>query len=125
MSTLLTQICTNAFASSLTIQTQLITAATIDLTSDTVTLPLYQGKLQDGRSLWYVLIDASDETVAKSLGLVYAPALANAATVASTRTATNSIDGSWILTFSHRRVPAYCFKNVSNFSCTFVGVKSR
>jgi hypothetical protein len=102
LSAALMQVSLIASASVQTVQTQLLTSGTIDLSSDTVTLPLYHGKLYDGRGLWYVLIDSSDETVAKTLGLVYAPALKNALTAPSTRSATQGSNGEWI--FDHGTV---------------------
>ena len=81
---------------------QLLMSGKIDLTADTITVPLHQGRLKDGRSVWYVLIDASDEAESKSQGLVYAPALASAATDPATRTVTFDVNDGWI--FDHGTV---------------------
>lgn len=101
-SLILMMVCSNAFANPTSIATQLLTSGQIDLAADTVTVPLHHGKLKDGRGLWYVLIDASDEATAKQLGLVYAPALAEATNGIGTRAATLGADGEWV--FDHGSV---------------------
>ena len=53
-------------------------AIQVDLSKETVRLPLYKGKA-DGQTVWYVLLDASDAGVAHDLGVNYAPKLANLA----------------------------------------------
>ena len=52
-------------------------AIQVNLSNDTVRLPLYPGKGPDGRRVWYVLLDASDAGLAHDLGVNYAPKLAN------------------------------------------------
>jgi hypothetical protein len=52
-------------------------AIQIDLTHETVRLPLYPGKGPDGQPVWYVLLEASDSGAAHDLGVNYAPKLAN------------------------------------------------
>jgi hypothetical protein len=74
---------------------QILQAAKVDLGQNTVTLPLYKGQLEDGRSVWYVLTDVSDEGVARQTGLNYAPKLANARGSA-VRTARWNNDGTLI-----------------------------
>lgn len=86
-----------ARAEPLVIDTQLLLAGQIDLTSDTITLPLHHGSLSDGRSVWYVLLDSSNQATAHAQGLVYAPALANAVELGAVRTA--SRDGHGELVF--------------------------
>jgi len=51
-------------------------AIQVDLSKETVRLPLYKGKA-NGQTVWYVLLDASDEGAARTLGVNYAPKLAN------------------------------------------------
>ncbi len=51
-------------------------AIRVDLTHETVRLPLYPG-VSGGRKVWYVLLDASDQGAANNLGVNYAPKLAN------------------------------------------------
>lgn len=75
--------------------TQILKAATIDLAQRQVTMPLYQGALADGRTVWYVLTDVSDEGVAREAGLIYSPKLANAGGRA-VRTATVRPDGTFV-----------------------------
>ena len=49
----------------------------IDLDNQLVRLPLHRGEFQ-GRSIWYILTDASDQGPADELGLNFAPKLGNA-----------------------------------------------
>lgn len=51
-------------------------ALQVDLSRETVRLPLYQGKA-NGETVWFVLLDASDSGLASDLGVNYAPKLAN------------------------------------------------
>ncbi len=51
-------------------------AIQVDLSKETVRLPLYKGKA-NGETVWYVLLDASDAGLAHDLGVNYAPKLAN------------------------------------------------
>jgi hypothetical protein len=51
-------------------------AIQVDLSHETVRLPLYPGKV-NGQDVWYILMDASDAGAAHDLGVNYAPKLAN------------------------------------------------
>jgi hypothetical protein len=51
-------------------------ALQVDLSKQTVRLPLYPGDV-NGQHVWYVLLDASDPGAAHDLGVNYAPKLAN------------------------------------------------
>jgi hypothetical protein len=51
-------------------------AIQVDLTHESVRLPLYPGKV-NGQDVWYILMDASDAGAAHDLGINYAPKLAN------------------------------------------------
>src|SRR5258706_10127173 len=53
-------------------------AIQVDLSTETVRLPLYKGKA-NGETVWYVLLDASDQGIAHDLGVNYAPKLGNLA----------------------------------------------
>src|SRR6266536_541798 len=53
-------------------------AIQVDLTKESVRLPLYQGKA-GGQTVWFVLLDASDAGLAHDLGVNFAPKLANLA----------------------------------------------
>src|SRR3984893_2576590 len=53
-------------------------ALQVDLSKETVRLPLYPGTAY-GKKVWYVLLDASDAGLAHDLGVNYAPKLANIA----------------------------------------------
>jgi hypothetical protein len=58
-------------------------AIQVDLSNETVRLPLYPGRAYAGtphaEKVWYVLLDASDSGLAHDLGVNYAPKLANIA----------------------------------------------
>ncbi len=54
---------------------QLLKSGKIDLSAETITLPLYLGKMKDGRKVWYVLTDTTDAGNAAALGLNYAAKL--------------------------------------------------
>jgi hypothetical protein len=54
---------------------QLLTSGQLDQVARTITLPLYRGELTDGRNVWYVLTDTTDEGNADALGLNFAPKL--------------------------------------------------
>src|SRR5205085_5094063 len=51
-------------------------AIQVDLDKESVRLPLYKGKA-NGETVWFTLLDASDQGVAHDLGVNYAPKLAN------------------------------------------------
>ncbi len=53
-------------------------ALQVDLTQETVRLPLYKGTA-NGHTVWFILTEASDLGLAKNSGLNYAPKLANIA----------------------------------------------
>ncbi len=54
-------------------------ALRVDLSRETVRLPIYPGKAPDGTRVWYTLLDSSDKGLADDLGVNYAPKLANMA----------------------------------------------
>ena len=53
-------------------------ALQVDLSKETVRLPLYKGKA-GGETVWFVLLDSSDQGLAHNHGINYAPKLANLA----------------------------------------------
>ena len=53
-------------------------AIQVDLSKESVRLPLYKGKA-NGQTVWYTLLDASDQGIAHDLGVNYAPKLGNLA----------------------------------------------
>src|SRR5216683_108377 len=59
-------------------QDQLVleSALQVDLTHETVRLPLYKGRAND-HDVWFILTEASDVGLAHNSGLNYAPKLAN------------------------------------------------
>ena len=54
---------------------QLLKAGKVDLDKGTITLPLYDGSMKDGRTVWYVVTDTDDKGNADQLGLNYSPKL--------------------------------------------------
>jgi hypothetical protein len=54
---------------------QLLKSGKVDLDARTITLPLYQGKMKDGRKVWYILTDTTNEGNAAALGLNYSAKL--------------------------------------------------
>jgi len=54
-------------------------AIRVNLSRQTVRLPLYPGRAPDGTRVWYVLLDASDRGLAENHGINFAPKLANLA----------------------------------------------
>ena len=54
---------------------QLLKAGIVNAENSEVTLPLYEGRLKDGRKVWYVLTDTSDEGNARALGLNFSAKL--------------------------------------------------
>jgi hypothetical protein len=77
---------------------QLLRSGTIDTDAGTIKLPLYQGKLQDGRTVWYILTDTNDKGNADALGLNYSTKLTYAAVGQAVREATLEKDAT--LTFA-------------------------
>lgn len=67
-------------------QQQIMPAARVDTAAGTVTLPLHQGRMRDGRTVWFVVTDASDRQLARRYGANYSAKLANAP-AAAVRTA--------------------------------------
>ena len=67
---------------------QLLKSGKIDLKAETITIPLYLGKMRDGRKVWYVLTDTTDAGNAAALGLNYAAKLNYAKVGRATRHAT-------------------------------------
>jgi len=68
----------------------------IDLDAGTITLPLYQGQMKDGRKVWYILTDTDDEGNADALGLNYAAKLTYAGVGKGARNATLEKNGTLI-----------------------------
>ena len=66
---------------------QLLRSGTVDQAAGTITLPLYQGRLKGGKTVWYILTDTTDKGQADALGLNYAPKLVYANVGAAVRSA--------------------------------------
>jgi hypothetical protein len=72
---------------------KLLRAGTVDQRALTVKLPLYRGEMSDGRSVWYILTDTTDEANAEALGLNHSAKLAYADVGRAVRNATLQEDG--------------------------------
>lgn len=68
-------------------QQPILPAARIDPSANTATLPLHQGRMRDGRNVWFVVTDASDRQLARRYQANHSPKLGNAP-AAAVRTAT-------------------------------------
>ncbi|MDX2211770.1 MAG: hypothetical protein SFY66_00650 [Oculatellaceae cyanobacterium bins.114] len=75
---------------------QLLKSGQVDVEAGTVTLPLYQGRLRDGRSVWYVLTDTDDRGNADALGLNWSAKLTYAGVGRAVRNATLAQDATLI-----------------------------
>ncbi|MFN8589839.1 MAG: hypothetical protein U0031_00165 [Thermomicrobiales bacterium] len=73
----------------------ILKSAEVDLERREVTLPLHRGRLEDGRTVWHVVTDASDAAVAEAMGIIYSPKLANASGRA-VRAARRDMDGAMV-----------------------------
>ena len=71
---------------------QLIKSGQVDQDAGTITLPLYRGRLEDGRTLWYILTDTDDARNADALGLNFSSKLTYANTGRAVRSATIGTD---------------------------------
>ena len=47
----------------------------VDLDAGTITLPLYEGAMKSGQTVWYIVTDTDDKGNADQLGLNYSPKL--------------------------------------------------
>jgi hypothetical protein len=81
---------------------QFLTSGQVDLVREVVTLPLHRGRLASGETVWFVLTDVSDFATSKKMGLTWAPSLAKAKDLTSTRVA--EMDDSGNFTFKSGRV---------------------
>jgi hypothetical protein len=60
----------------------------IDLAKGTITLPLYEGAMKGGQTVWYIVTDTDDKGNADQLGLNYSPKLTFSNVGRGVRTAT-------------------------------------
>lgn len=67
---------------------QLLKAGTVDLDEGSITLPLYEGHLVTGESVWYIVTDTSDRAAADALGLNFSGKLTFADVGNAVRSAT-------------------------------------
>ena len=73
----------------------LMHSAQIDLEHGTARLPLRHGRLRNGKDVWFVITDVSDENIANLHGINYSPKMAYADGMAA-RHATIEKDGTWV-----------------------------
>src|SRR6201987_4443408 len=78
-----------------------LTSGQVDLAREGVRLPLHRGRLSSGETVWFVLTDVSDFATSKKMGLTWAPSLAKAKDLTSTRVA--EMDESGNFTFKSGR----------------------
>jgi hypothetical protein len=71
----------------------LMKSARVDLETMSVTLPLHQGRMASGESVWYVLTDTSDRGISELLGVNYSPKLIYADIGPAVRRGTIETDG--------------------------------
>ncbi len=75
---------------------QLLKSGQLDTDAGTITLPLYRGRLKDGRKVWYILTDATDKANAEALGLNHSAKLSYAQVGKAVRSGTLLKDGTLI-----------------------------
>jgi hypothetical protein len=68
-------------------------AMRIDIEHETVTLPLHEGRTADGRTVWYVVTESSDQADAQRRGVNYSNKLLNAVGTAAVQKAWSDNDG--------------------------------
>ena len=90
---------------------QLLKSGPVDLDEGTVTLPLYQGQMETGEKVWYVLTDTNDKDNAEALGLNVSAKLTYANVGNGVRTARLEADSS--LTFASGTVDFSPERNVT------------
>jgi len=75
---------------------KLLRAGSVDQDKMTVTLPLYRGELKNGKPVWYILTDTTDEKNAEALGLNFSAKLAYSETGAAVRHGNLKKDGTLV-----------------------------
>lgn len=81
---------------------KLIKSAVIDEKTGTATVPLHEGRMASGESVWYIITDVSDEGIAELLGLNYSRKLIYADIERGVRHAT--VDGNGTVVFERGKV---------------------
>ncbi len=75
---------------------KLLKAGKVDEQAGTVQLPLYQGRMKDGKKVWYVLTDTTDKANADALGLNFSSKLCYANMGKACRVATLEKDATLV-----------------------------
>jgi hypothetical protein len=76
---------------------QTLKAGKVDVEKGTITLPLYEGAMKGGQTVWYIVTDTDDKGNADALGLNYSPKLTFADVGHAVRKA--SLDSKFMLVF--------------------------
>ncbi len=66
---------------------KLLRAGNFNASGTEITLPLYKGRMRDGKTVWYILTDTTDQANADSLGLNFSGKLAYSSVGRGARTA--------------------------------------
>ncbi|MGE0698557.1 MAG: hypothetical protein AB7O57_05630, partial [Hyphomicrobiaceae bacterium] len=80
----------------------LLASGSVDLAAGSVTVPLHQGRMRSGETVWFVLLDTDDKGQADALGINYAPKLTFAEIGKAVRTA--RLDAGYTLVFDAGKV---------------------
>jgi len=75
---------------------QLLKSGTVDQRANTTTIPLYLGHDENGKNVWFILTDTTDQDNADALGLNFSAKLAYANVGRAVRTATLQEDASLV-----------------------------
>lgn len=75
---------------------QLLKSGTVDPTTNTTTIPLYLGHDENGKNVWFILTDTTDQDNADALGLNFSAKLAYANVGRAVREATLQADASLV-----------------------------
>ena len=75
---------------------QLLKSGTVDQRANTTTIPLYLGHDENGKNVWFILTDTTDQDNADALGLNFSAKLAYANVGRAVRTATLQKDASLV-----------------------------
>jgi hypothetical protein len=79
---------------------QLLASGQLNSAEGAITLPLYKGKLIDGRTVWYILTDVSDPRVAAEVGLNFSAKMRFINNVGGIAARTGTLDNNGNITFS-------------------------
>ena len=78
---------------------QLLESGQVNTANGWITLPLYKGKLKDGRTVWYILTDVSDPRVAELVGLNFSAKMRFINNLGGVAARTGTLDNDGNITF--------------------------